>query len=136
MAALGALIIFVIDETIGKPLFPRVSIITVHVISISIVAALTFLVLCCAVPHRDALLETRRQPDMSEDANRLLLPLLATMREGILIVNSRLDIILYNDAATNIVRGRDSTPRSSTRIVRCNALCECFLAVEYYRFDI
>ena len=104
LAALGALIIFVIDETIGKPLFPRVSIITVHVISISVVAALTFLVLCCAVPHRDALLETRRQPDMSEDANRLLLPLLATMREGILIVNSRLDIILYNDAATNIVR--------------------------------
>ena len=41
---------------------------------------------------------------MSEDANRLLLPLLATMREGILIVNSRLDIVLYNDAATNIAR--------------------------------
>ncbi|HTF37946.1 MAG TPA: hypothetical protein VK651_06535 [Blastocatellia bacterium] len=41
---------------------------------------------------------------MSENATRLLLPLLATMREGILIVNSRLDIILYNDAATRIVR--------------------------------
>lgn len=55
-------------------------------------------------PHRDALLEGNRQPDMSEDANRLLLPLLATMREGILIVNSRLEIILYNDAAADIVR--------------------------------
>jgi len=44
------------------------------------------------------------EPGMYEDANRLLLPLLATMREGILIVNSNLEIVLYNDAATNIVR--------------------------------
>jgi len=41
---------------------------------------------------------------MSQDINQLLLPLLAAMREGILIVNSNLEIILYNEAATNIVR--------------------------------
>ncbi|HJZ69029.1 MAG TPA: histidine kinase dimerization/phospho-acceptor domain-containing protein, partial [Blastocatellia bacterium] len=41
---------------------------------------------------------------MSEDTTRLLLPLLGTMREGILIVNARMDIILYNAAATSIVR--------------------------------
>lgn len=104
LAALGALTIFIIDETIENLLFPRVSTITVHVITISIVAALTFLALRYAAPRRDAFLETKRQPDMSEDVNQLLLPLLVAMREGILIVNSRLDIILYNDAATNIVR--------------------------------
>ena len=104
LAALSALIIFIIDETIAKPLFPRISIITIHVISISVVATLTLLVLSYAVPRRDAFLENRWQPDMSEDVNRLLLPLLAAMHEGILIVNSRLDIILYNESATNIVR--------------------------------
>lgn len=41
---------------------------------------------------------------MSQDINQLLLPLLAAMREGILIVNSNFEIILYNEAATNIVR--------------------------------
>ena len=104
LAALGALTIFILDAVIEELLFPSVSIFTVHVISISVVAALAFFLLPYAVLNRDQLIETRRQPDMSDDANRLLLPLLATMREGILIVNSRLDIILYNDAATNIVR--------------------------------
>ncbi len=104
LAALGALIVFIIDSSIEELLSPQVSKVMVHAISIGLVAVLTFLVLSYAMPHRNALLETRRQPDMSEDANRLLLPLLATMREGILIVNSHLDIILYNDAATNIVR--------------------------------
>jgi len=45
---------------------------------------------------------------MSQDINQLLLPLLAAMREGILIVDSSLEIILYNDAATNIVRLRSA----------------------------
>src|SRR5947208_954337 len=103
-AALGVFVVLTIDATIEKLLFPRVSIFTVHVISIGFVATLTFIVLFYVVPHRDLTIETRRQPDMSEDATRLLLPLLATMREGILIVNSRMDIILYNDAATSIVR--------------------------------
>jgi two-component system, OmpR family, phosphate regulon sensor histidine kinase PhoR len=105
LATLGALMGFIADAAIEKLLFPRVSIVGVHGITIVAVAALTFFVQRYAVtPHHDAVLDTKPQPVMSEDANRLLLPLLATMREGILIVNSRLDVILYNDAATDIVR--------------------------------
>ena len=41
---------------------------------------------------------------MKEDTNSLLSAVLATMIEGVLIVNSRLDIILYNNSATRIVK--------------------------------
>src|SRR3984893_3207763 len=103
--ASGALILFTIDEAFRKPLVPRVTTISVHVISIVVVAIVTYFVLRYIPPqHSAALRETESQSDMIEDANRLLLPLLATMREGILVVNSRMDVILYNVAATKIVR--------------------------------
>ena len=41
---------------------------------------------------------------MKEDTNSLLSAVLATMIQGVLIVNSRLDIILYNNSATRIVK--------------------------------
>jgi len=104
LAAVVAFVILTIDATVEELLLPRVSVFTDHVISMGLVAALTFIALCYVVPHRDPTLEPRRQPDMSENATRLLLPLLATMRKGMLIVNSRLDIILYNDAVTGILR--------------------------------
>ena len=71
LAALGAFVILTIDS-IEELLFPRVSIFTLQVISMGFAAALTFIVLWQVVPHRDPTLETRRQPDMSEDATRLL----------------------------------------------------------------
>jgi two-component system phosphate regulon sensor histidine kinase PhoR len=40
---------------------------------------------------------------MANDMNQLLSAVLATMREGIIIVNSNMDIVLYNDAAMRIV---------------------------------
>ena len=105
LAALCALLIFAVDEIIGRLLSPNVPLIVVHSISIIVVAICAFVLQRYALtPHREALLEaTRRQPDKREDVNRLLLPLLGTMQEGMLIVNSRLDIILYNDAATSIL---------------------------------
>jgi two-component system phosphate regulon sensor histidine kinase PhoR len=103
--AFGALIVFTIDEAIEKFLVPRVTTISVHLTSIIVVAIVTYFVLrYVPARHSGALRETERQSDMTEDANRLLLPLLATMREGILLVNSRMDVILYNVAATKIVR--------------------------------
>jgi len=104
LAALGALMIFIIDATVARVLPSGVSTALVHAVSIVIVTGLFFFWLRYAPLQRDIHRETSRQPDLSDDANRLLAPLLATMREGILVVNSRLDIILYNDAAANIVR--------------------------------
>jgi two-component system phosphate regulon sensor histidine kinase PhoR len=40
---------------------------------------------------------------MTEDMNQLLSKVLAAMREGIVIVNSNMDIVFYNDAAMSIV---------------------------------
>ena len=62
LAALGVFVILTIDA-IEELLFPRFSIFTVHAISMSFVAALTFIVLWGVVPHRDPTLEHRRQPD-------------------------------------------------------------------------
>jgi two-component system, OmpR family, phosphate regulon sensor histidine kinase PhoR len=116
LAAFGALIVLIIDATVEKLLFPGVSIIAVHLISVLVSAAVAFFLLLYAAPQGNALGETQRQPGPYEAANHLLVPLLATMQEGILVVNPHLDIVLYNDAAANIVKlplkERCSTARS------------------------
>src|SRR5262249_16054778 len=40
----------------------------------------------------------------TEETNRLLSGVLATMHEGVLIVNRQMEILLYNQAATRIVK--------------------------------
>src|SRR5512132_543204 len=105
LTALGALIVLVVDELIGKLFFPGVSVISVHAISVVVVAALALLLLRYAsTPGDETFLDAKGQPDISQDAHRLLPPLLGTMREAILIVDARLEIVLYNDAAANILR--------------------------------
>jgi len=104
-AALGALVVLILEEIFERTLLLRDSLFSFHVI------AIVLLTIGAAALLRDALrsssevtLDPNRHPDLKEDATRLLLPLLATMDEGILIVNSRLDIVLYNNACTNILR--------------------------------
>jgi sensor histidine kinase regulating citrate/malate metabolism len=115
-AALGALVVLLLEETFAGTLLLRDSLFSFHVI------AIVLLTIGAAALLRDALrsssevtLDPNRHPDLKEDATRLLLPLLATMDEGILIVNSRLDIVLYNDACTSYVSHRSMTiwPRVS-----------------------
>lgn len=105
LATFAALSGFVIYETVKTLLFPGLSIISSHVITVIVVAVLTFLVSRYALGrYSQALTEVRRQTAITEETNRLLAGVLATMREGVVIVNSQRRIALYNDAAARIFK--------------------------------
>jgi len=105
LVTLAALVLFVVYETIKTLLFPRMSVVVSHVITVVVVAVLTFYVSRYALlRYSAALVEVERQTRMSEETNRLLAGVLATMREGVLIVDADLRIVLYNDAATRVVK--------------------------------
>ncbi|HWN99431.1 MAG TPA: ATP-binding protein [Blastocatellia bacterium] len=101
----AALLIFVIYETIKTLLFPGMSVVSSHVITVLVVAVLTFFVSRYALSrYSGALAEIERQTEMSQETNRLLSAVLATMREGVVIVNSDTRIVLYNSAAAAIFK--------------------------------
>ena len=102
---LWAVLIFAVYEALKVLLFPDMTVITSHIITVIVAGVLSFYVSRHAF-HRysAALTEIERQTAMTQDTNRLLSGVLATMREGVVIVNSQMDIVLYNDAATHIVK--------------------------------
>src|SRR5207237_3920545 len=105
LATLAALVSFVVYEAIKTLLFPRMSVIVSHIVTVVVVAVLTFFVSRYALlRYGAALAEVERQTKMSEETNRLLAGVLATMREGVLIVDANLRVVLYNDAATRVVK--------------------------------
>lgn len=115
----AALLIFVVYETIKTLLFPNLSVISSHVITVIVVAVLTFFVSRYALArYSGALSEIKRQTELSEETNRLLSAVLATMREGVVIVNSDTRIVLFNDAAAAIFKlpaSEAGTTRSAAR---------------------
>jgi two-component system, OmpR family, phosphate regulon sensor histidine kinase PhoR len=105
LVTLAAVLIFVVFEIIKTILFPHISLITSHVITVIVAGILAFFVSRYAFNRYNAALkETERQTVMTEETNRLLSAVLATMREGVLIVNSAMRIVVYNGAAARIVR--------------------------------
>ena len=115
LATLAALVLFVLYETLKTLAFPAMSVVVSHVITVIVVAVLTFYVSRYALArYAEALTEIERQRKMSEETNRLLAGVLATMREGVLIVDADMRIVLYNDAATRVVK----LPKSATGATR------------------
>ena len=105
LVTLAALLIFVIYETVKTVLFPHISVITSHVITVIVVAVMTFFVSRYAFNrYSNALAETQRQTAITEETNRLLAGVLATMREAVVIVDSQMRVALYNDAAASMFR--------------------------------
>jgi two-component system phosphate regulon sensor histidine kinase PhoR len=105
MVTIAALVIFVVYETIKTLLFPGMSVIVSHIITVMVVAVMTFYVSRYGFErYSAALAEINRQTEMTEETNRLLSGVLATMREGVLIVNSDMRIVLYNDAASRVMK--------------------------------
>ena len=105
LVTFAALSLFVVYETIKTLLFPHLSIISSHVITVIVASVLTFFVSRYALSrYSGALSEIERQTVMSEETNRLLSAVLATMREGVVIVNSDTRIVLYNAAAAAIFK--------------------------------
>ena len=100
---LGALLIFVAYEIVKTVLFPHISIINSHVITVIVVAVMTFFVSRYALDrYSQALVEIQRQTAITEETNRLLAGVLATMREAVIIVDSQMRIALYNEAAARV----------------------------------
>jgi two-component system phosphate regulon sensor histidine kinase PhoR len=101
----AALLMFVVYETIKTLLFPNLSVVSSHVITVIVVSVLAFFVSRYALArYSGALSEIERQTELSEETNRLLSAVLATMREGVVIVNSDTRIVLFNDAAAAIFK--------------------------------
>jgi two-component system phosphate regulon sensor histidine kinase PhoR len=100
VVTLAALLIFVVYETIKTALFPELSVISSHVITVIVVAVMTFFVSRYALNrYSQALSETQRQTRITQETNTLLAGVLATMREAVIIVDSQMRVALYNDAA-------------------------------------
>src|SRR5215208_6042133 len=100
-----ALLVFAVYEAFKTFLFPDMSVIVSHVITVIVVGVMSFLVSRYALArYSQALTEIERQKEMTEDTNRLLSAVLETMREGVLIVDSDMHIVLHNDAAARIVK--------------------------------
>src|SRR5215475_9924241 len=101
----GAVVLFALYETVKTLLFPHMSVIVSHIITVNVVGVLAFFVSRYALHrHNLALVKINEQQEITEETNRLLSGVLATMHEGVLIVNRQMEILLYNDAATQIVK--------------------------------
>src|SRR5207302_10650802 len=114
----GALLTFVIYEVIKTVLFPHISIINSHIITVVVVAVITFFVSRYALDrYGRALAEVQRQTAITEETNRLLAGVLATMREAVVIVDSQMKIALYNEAAARIFKlpGAEAGKRAARR---------------------
>ena len=100
-----ALVIFVLYEIIKTILFPHISVINSHVITVIVVSVMTFFVSRYALGrYSGAVAEIQRQTAITEETNRLLGGVLATMREAVVIVDSQMRVALYNDAAARIFK--------------------------------
>jgi predicted aspartyl protease len=73
LVTIAALLIFVLYEGIKTALFPQMSVIGSHVITVIVVAVMTFFVSRYAFSrYSQALAETQRQTAITEETNRLL----------------------------------------------------------------
>lgn len=128
LATFAALLFFVIYEIIKTIAFPRISVINSHIITVIVVAVMTFFVSRYALGrYSQALTEIQRQTELTDETNRLLGGVLATMREAVVIIDSRMQVALYNDAAARMFKlspsgaGRPRTFQKSDEIDRKDA---------------
>jgi two-component system phosphate regulon sensor histidine kinase PhoR len=116
VATFAAVLFFAVFEVLKTILFPHISLTNSHIMTVIVAGVTTFFVSRYALSrYGEALKLVERQTEMTEETNRLLSAVLATMREGVLIVDSQMRILLYNDAAARIMRlpSGESSPSSS-----------------------
>ena len=121
VVTLAALGIFVLYESIKTALFPHISVITSHVITVIVVAIMTFFVSRYALSrYSEALSEIKHQSAITEETNKLLAGVLATMQEAVLIVDSEMRLALYNEAAARIFKlaAEDAGKSNATKTSR------------------
>ena len=116
---LAAFVLFVAYETIKTLMFPRMSVVVSHVVTVVVVALLTFVVSRYALSrYGAALAEIERQTQMSEATNRLLTGVLATMREGVLIewTDSNTSNTTFEGTARELMRNREDALHGCRRM--------------------
>jgi two-component system phosphate regulon sensor histidine kinase PhoR len=105
LVTIAAVALFAVYETVKTLLFPGMSVVMSHVVTVIVAGVLSFFISRYALNRYNiALSNLQQQTEMTEETNRLLSGVLATMQEGVVIVNSQLNVVLYNDAATRIVK--------------------------------
>ncbi|HSE97031.1 MAG TPA: histidine kinase dimerization/phospho-acceptor domain-containing protein, partial [Blastocatellia bacterium] len=105
MVTFAAVMFFFVFEVLKTILFPAISLVNSHIMTVIVAGVTTFFVSRYALArYSQALKQIERQTVMTEDTNRLLSAVLATMHEGVIIVDSQMRILLYNDAAARILR--------------------------------
>jgi two-component system, OmpR family, phosphate regulon sensor histidine kinase PhoR len=105
LVTIAAVALFAVYETVKTLMFPGMSVVMSHVVTVIVAGILSFFVSRYALNRYNiALSNLQQQTEMTEETNRLLSGVLATMQEGVVIVNAQMNVVLYNDAATGIVR--------------------------------
>jgi two-component system phosphate regulon sensor histidine kinase PhoR len=107
-------------ETVKTLLFPGLSIIGSHIITVSVVGILAFFLSRYALGRHGAVLsKLQDQTTFIEESYQLLSAVLASLREGVLMVDSETNIVLYNEAAIEMLALRvvEAVP-SGTGVLR------------------
>jgi two-component system phosphate regulon sensor histidine kinase PhoR len=105
LVTVAAVALFGVYETIKTVLVPDLSIVASHVITVAVAGILTFFVLRYALARYSAALdEAARHVEITNKTNRLLSGVLETMREGVLIVNDKMQVVLSNSAASKMFK--------------------------------
>src|SRR5262245_38130837 len=96
----GTVVAFAIYETLKTLLFPRLSMVGSHTITVLVVGLLAFFLSRYALGrHGVVLAKLQHQTRSIEESYQLLSSVLASLREGVLMVDSETNIVLCNDAA-------------------------------------
>ncbi|HLG14897.1 MAG TPA: ATP-binding protein [Blastocatellia bacterium] len=118
----AAVAVFAAYETVKTVLFPDLSAVQSHIITVVVAGVLAFIVSRYALArYSRALAELRRQTEITAETNRLLSGVLTSMREGVVIVNSQMRVVLHNDAASRIFKlpsGPSDRPSRLTEATR------------------
>jgi two-component system phosphate regulon sensor histidine kinase PhoR len=105
LATGASVIAFAIYEFIKTLLYPQMSAVTSHLITVIVAGVLTFFVSRYALARYSAAIsQIKRQTVMTEETNQLLGGVLETMIEGVIIVDSEMNIVLHNAAAARIMK--------------------------------
>src|SRR5215469_1104196 len=108
----AAVFAFAIYEAVKTLLFPRLSIIESHIITVTVVGVLAFFLSRYALGRHGAVLSRlQRQTKFIQESYQLLSAVLASLREGVLMVDSQTNLLLYNDAAIEMLKLR--TPEAA-----------------------
>ncbi|HUK89891.1 MAG TPA: ATP-binding protein [Blastocatellia bacterium] len=105
LVTLGSVSAFGLYEVLKTLIFPHLSSWPSHLISMAAVGVLSFLLLRFSLARYVVLgTESQRQTEILQATNRMLTTVLAGLREGVVIVNSEMVLVMSNNAARSILK--------------------------------